>query len=225
MTRPITACGWRSTDGALPFTCQGNENGLAIEGGETLAYEIAAALGGDGRLDHVVIQVGGGALASAVAEGLSEARSLGALAPAPRVHTVQTEGAWPLARALARVTERLPADASPADVQTALRYAAGHRAEFMWPWETVPHSLAHGILDDETYDWLAVVEAMLASGGEAVVVNEEEIASANSLAVECTGIAVDETGSAGLAGLAQLCRRGVIGPDDHAAVLFTGARR
>ena len=32
-------------DGALPFTCQGNENGLAIEGGETLGYEMAAALG------------------------------------------------------------------------------------------------------------------------------------------------------------------------------------
>ena len=26
--------------GAVPFTCQGNENGLAIEGGETLGYEI-----------------------------------------------------------------------------------------------------------------------------------------------------------------------------------------
>ena len=28
--------------GALPFTCQGNENGLAIEGGETIAYEMAS---------------------------------------------------------------------------------------------------------------------------------------------------------------------------------------
>jgi hypothetical protein len=36
---------------------------------------------------------------------------------------------------------------------------------------------------------------------------------------------VDETGSAGLAGLAQLCRRGLIGPHERAAVLFTGARR
>ena len=30
-------------DGALPFTCQGDLNGLAIEGGHTLGWEIAAA--------------------------------------------------------------------------------------------------------------------------------------------------------------------------------------
>ena len=48
----------------------------------------------------------------------------------------------------------------------------------MWPWETVPHSLAHGILDDETYDWVALVDAMLATGGQAIVVDEDEIAGA-----------------------------------------------
>jgi len=211
--------------GALPFTCQGNENGLAIEGGETLGYEMAAALAGQGRLDHVVIQVGGGALASAVAQGLSESAAFGVLSGPPRVHTVQTAGAWPLARAFERVTARLPAEAGREDIRAAVQYAAAHRSEFMWPWETVPHSLAHGILDDETYDWVAVVEAMLTTGGRALVVDEDEIAQANGVGMEATGIEVDPTGSAGLAGLAQLCRRGLIGQDEHAAVLFTGARR
>jgi threonine synthase len=212
-------------DGALPFTCQGNENGLAIEGGETLGYEMAATLAEQGGLDHVVIQVGGGALASAVAQGLSESAAFGVLSGMPRVHTVQTAGAWPLARALERVAGRLPAEPGHEEIHAAVQYAAKHRSEFMWPWETVPHSLAHGILDDETYDWVAVVEAMLATGGRAVVVNEDEIAQANGIGVEATGIDVDPTGSAGLAGLAQLCRRGLIGPDQSAAVLFTGARR
>ena len=210
--------------GALPFTCQGNENGLAIEGGETLGYEMAAALAGQERLDHVVIQVGGGALASAVAQGLSESVAFGVLSDMPRVHTVQTASAWPLARALERVSGRLPAKPGREEVHAAVQYAAVHRSEFMWPWETVPHSLAYGILDDETYDWVALVEAMLETGGQALVVNEDEIAQANALGVEATGIEVDPTGSAGLAGLAQLCRRGLIGPDEHAAVLFTGAR-
>jgi threonine synthase len=89
----------------------------------------------------------------------------------------------------------------------------------------VPHSLAHGILDDETYDWVALVEAMLGTGGQAIVVDEDEIAYANSLGAEATGIAVDPTGSAGLAGLVKLCRQGQIGPGERAAVLFTGARR
>jgi threonine synthase len=86
-------------------------------------------------------------------------------------------------------------------------------------------ALAHGILDDETYDWVALVEAMLATGGQGLVVDEDEIAEANAVARETTRIEVDPTGSAGLAGLAQLCRRGDIGEHEQAAVLFTGARR
>ena len=212
-------------EGALPFTCQGNENGLAIEGGETLAYEMAAALGRGARLDHVVIQVGGGALGSAVAQGFSEAVSFGVLEKMPRVHTVQTAGAWPLARALGKLAARLPAEPKVADVREVVAYGAAHRSEFMWPWETVPHSLAHGILDDETYDWVALVEAMLATGGKAVVVGEDEIAEANLFGVEQTGIKVDPTGSSGLAGLAQLCKKGEISAHESAAVLFTGAVR
>ena len=34
--------------GAIPFTCQGNLNGLAIEGGETLGFELAAGLSAAG---------------------------------------------------------------------------------------------------------------------------------------------------------------------------------
>ena len=95
----------------------------------------------------------------------------------------------------------------------------------MWPWETEPHSIAHGILDDETYDWLAVVEAMLTSGGRPVVVGEEALIRANAVAVETTGIPVDPTGSAGLAGLLELRRLGVIAPNARVAVLFTGIVR
>jgi threonine synthase len=195
-------------EGAVPFTCQGNLNGLAIEGGHTLGWELAAT---NVAFDRLVVQVGGGALASGCAAGLREAGS------SPSLDTVQTEGAWPLKRAYERV---LAAGGRP-----ALRYAARHRSEFMWPWERKPHSIAHGILDDETYDWLAVVEAMLATGGRPVVVDEERLADANELAVETTGIAVDPTGSAGLAGLLALRAAGAVGDDERVAVLFTGVRR
>jgi threonine synthase len=209
-------------DGAIPFTCQGNLNGLAIEGGETLGWEMVSA---GARLDHIVVQVGGGALASAVAQSLQEAVALGALERMPAVHTVQTEGAWPLRRAYEKVVSLLPVAPSDAQITAALGDASARRAEFMWPWETVPRSIAHGILDDETYDWLAVVEAMLRTGGRPVVVGEDELVGANRVALEATGIDVDETGSAGLAGLIHLLRDGVIGPGESAAVLFTGVRR
>jgi threonine synthase len=121
--------------------------------------------------------------------------------------------------------DRLSPGASDDDRRSMLRYAATHRSEFMWPWEEEPRSIAHGILDDETYDWLAVVEGMLESGGGPVVVGEDLLARANRLAFETTGIDVDETGSAGLAGLVALRERGEIGDDERVAVLFTGRRR
>lgn len=212
-------------EGALPFTCQGNENGLAVEGGFTLGYELASDLAGGPPLDRLILQVGGGALASACIEGLGEAVALGALARLPRFHAVQTAGGWPLPRAFERVAARLPVDAGPAERRAALAYAATHRSEFMWPWEAEPRSIAHGILDDETYDWVAVVEGLLESGGGAVVVSEDELVRANALGTSLTGIPVDETGSSGLAGLLELRGRGEIGDRERVGVLFTGVRR
>jgi threonine synthase len=205
--------------GALPFTCQGTENGLVIEGGETLGYEIASEVAGEG-LDHVIVQVGGGALASACVQAFREATALGVLSSSPRIHTVQTTGAHPLERAYRRVAEGVGAGG----LDGALRNATTHRSEYMWPWETEPKSIAHGILDDETYDWREVVAGMLATGGRPLVVSEERLAEANELG-RASGFDVDPTGSAGLAGLLDLRADGVIGADERVAVLFTGVRR
>ena len=93
----------------------------------------------------------------------------------------------------------------------------------MWPWEDEPHSIAHGILDDETYDWLAVVEGMLATGGDAARRRRGRRSSRpTQLALEATGIDVDHTGSAGLAGLLALRAPGPVADDERVAVLFTG---
>jgi threonine synthase len=227
--------------GALPFTCQGTENGLAIEGGMTIGYELASQLAEEGASIHrLAVQVGGGALASAVIQGLSEAADLGALDGLPRIDTVQTMGGHPLQRAydrlLARTLARLKArgddDRSGVEAEVALRfdepdvqdelaYARAHRSEFMWPWEEEPSSAATGILDDETYDWFAVVRGMLRTGGRPLVVDEETLREANQLARTATGIDVDPTGSAGLAGvLASGFER-----EERIAVLFTGRSR
>ena len=205
--------------GALPFTCQGTENGLVIEGGETLGYEMVSDIAAEG-LDHVVVQVGGGALASACVQAFREATALSVLASSPRIHTVQTSGAHPLERAYHRVAEQ----ADSGGIDRALHDAAHHRSTYMWPWETEPKSIAHGILDDETYDWCQVVAGMLSSGGRPLVVSEERLAEANELG-RASGFDVDPTGSAGLAGLLDLRAGAVVGADERAAVLFTGVRR
>jgi threonine synthase len=239
--------------GAFPFTCQGPDNGLTIEGGKTLGYEMVSdLLASGGRLDRVVVQVGGGALASACVQALADAVRLGALERLPRLHAVQTAGGYPLARAYGLVAgraaahlaggppavgpatdpaasrelaDRLAAPAASAAVEEALRHAATHRSAFMWPWESEPRSIAHGILDDETYDWLAVTRGMLAGGGWPVVVDEATLREANALGRAATGIDADHTGTAGLAGLLALVRAGAVDPHERVAVLFTGVRR
>jgi threonine synthase len=215
--------------GSIPFTCQGSDNGLTIEGGLTLGYEIADELRRSGEgLDRVTIQVGGGALASGVVQGLGEAVALGAMPAMPAIDTVQTEGAWPLARAYDLVAEgaaqRFGTDRRQA-VSAELSEAARHRSAFMSPWETEPKSVATGILDDETYDWVAVLGGMFETGGVPYVVSEQLLIEANTIARETTGIDVDHTGSAGVAGLLAARRSGAAPPTERAAVLFTGVRR
>lgn len=237
--------------GAVPFSCQGTDNGLAIEGGETLGWEIVQQLAGR-PLDRVFVQVGGGALGSALGRALQQAVRVGALAKMPRIHALQTRAVQPLARAYERLARRLDRELfgaapvppeGPAFVreradrlarayasdafQAVLSDAVRHRDALMWPWEEVGASAAHGILDDETYDWLALVRAMLEGGGTPIVVDEAMVGRANRVGVEATEIAADETGTAGLAGLMALGaeHEAVIGPEESCLVLFTGARR
>jgi threonine synthase len=96
----------------------------------------------------------------------------------------------------------------------------------MWPWESEPNSIAHGILDDETYDWAAVTEGMLLSDGHPIVVDEPTLEAANALARDVTSVNVDHTGSAGLAGLLELMAGpNPPSPNERIAVIFSGVRR
>ena len=70
----------------------------------------------------------------------------------------------------------------------------------MFPWKA-PHSIASGILDDETYDWLALCDGMLETGGSTFEVGDDIICEAKQLAEDKVKALVCHTGSAGLAGL------------------------
>jgi len=231
--------------GAMPFCCQGTDNGLTIEGGETLGWEMIDQLADEGRaLDRLFVQVGGGALASACILAFRDAQRLGANVALPRIHAVQTEGAHPLRRAWERLAQRLAArlgvdpnggDRAVADgirvhagssaVREELVYAAQHKSQFMWPWETTPRSVAHGILDDETYDWYAIVRGMIETGGYPVVVGEERLVAASALAREAGHVDADETGAAGLAGLLELRAKDAVEEAETVGVIFSGVRR
>jgi len=242
--------------GALPFGCQGPDNGMTLEGGLTLGYEMAQTLRAEASAAtfprHVVVQVGGGALGSSVFQSLMEALPCthppgDARVEWPRLHTVQTRGGWPLRRAWEIFVRRLlaregrdPGSAIEDDAQAArwmaaeemrpvvleeLARAATAPEEFMWPWEIAPRSVATGILDDETYDWRALLFAMVLSGGIPVVTDEDTLRRARDLAREETAIPVSATGSAGLAGWLTLQEQGVVEAPESVALLFTGIAR
>ncbi|HSP16108.1 MAG TPA: pyridoxal-phosphate dependent enzyme [Thermoanaerobaculia bacterium] len=193
--------------GSLPFTCQGSENGLAIEGGETLGWEmVSQANAANIVIDRLFIQVGGGALASSCIAAFEEAHAAGVIPRLPKVHAVQTKAVHPLIRAYERVVAR--------GGLKALQAAIEHRSDFMWPWESEPHSVAEGILDDETYDWAAVVRGMLMTGGSPVLVSEQRLLEAQKKA----GVPVSVTGASGLAGLIETG----LPKGENVAVIFSG---
>jgi len=263
--------------GAVPFSCQGTETPATIDGGRTLAWEMVDALvehdgGRPARLDRLFVQVGGGALATAVVTGLAAATERGDLARLPVVHAVQPEGNHPLVRAwdtlaLESLTpERAPntrdssyfldrvvrAQAVPTGTMDNGRRAviaesigpiAGDRLRelvgrlrydperYMRAWEREPVSYASGILDDITYDWVDIVEGMLASGGWPLVASEEDLRRAHQLAHRHTDIDVCPTGASGLGGLLSLTTTSGdsgsagVSPGERVAVLFTGRMR
>jgi threonine synthase len=181
--------------GAVPFSVQGPDNAYCLDGGRTIGWEMASVVP-----DRVYVQVGGGALAACVGAGLGRASAL---------YAVQTEGCAPLARAWDLLGD------DPIDG------AARRWSDLMFPWDR-PRSAADGILDDETYDWLGVVEAMRASGGAPVVATEDQIGQAHALAA-VAGIDASPTGTAGLAGV--LASLDSIEADELVAVIFSGAAR
>jgi threonine synthase len=191
--------------GAIPFSVQGPENGLAIEGGRTLAFEMAETFATSGTPASMFIQVGGGALASAVWQGLAMAARARAIANMPRLMLVQTAGCAPFARSWQHLSG------------VELTDAVQHRSRFMWPWAGTPASAATGILDDETYDWWEATKGMRETGGDVLVVDEDAIARAYTLSKAHTNISASATGAAGLAGLLTTTAR-----SDSAAVVFTG---
>jgi threonine dehydratase len=191
--------------GAIPFTVQGPENALALDGGRTLGWEIGEQVLEQrvGELDRIYVQVGGGAFASCV----------GATAPARRLHAVQAEGCAPLARAWTLAADEYG--------DGLVRFAPAQWDRFMWPWDD-PHSLADGILDDETYDWIGVFDAIGPVGDTPVVAAEADIVAAHALA-RSAGFDVSATGSAGLAGL--LAMLDAIQPTERVAVVMSGVAR
>ncbi len=194
-----------AAEGAQPFSVQGIDTPVTFDGGRTLGWEMADQTD---DLDAIFIQVGGGALATAVSRAL----------PDTKLFPVQAEGCAPLARAWDQLSPEFNFDAAAADPQ-----------RYMWPWDN-PQSAADGILDDITYDWLPLLSETRRSGGHPVVASESTVVSVHATATSVTGIPATATATAGLAGLVmfaphldQIARSD--GRPPRVGVFFTGIQR
>ena len=214
-----------TTAGSLPFCSVAAENIWTVDGGRTLAFEMIESLSGAGELDALFVQVGGGALASSVVQGFVEAADAGVIGRLPAFYAVQAEGCAPLRQAW----DRLASLGAESGMEAALEAAAADPDRFMQPWAPPegdgPQSIATGILDDVTYDWLPVAWAVAATGGDVVVAPENLVAEAHGLARRWTDVPVDPTGTAGLAGLLAARRPGLVVEGARVGVLFTGVDR
>lgn len=232
--------------GARPFTVQGPLEPAVIDGARTLGLELADQLASAGlRAADLFVQIGGGALATAVMDGLTRAGG-----PAlPRLHPVQAASAHPYVAGWRRIAPALldrlelpdPAPDLGSDrawAQALAGAAADGRlrlpddlapvADLMTPWPGTPHSVASGILDDLTYDWRTVLSHQIRTGGWPQLADEATLAEAAALAAGLVTPPPDATGAAGLAGLLAAARAGSLPPraDGEAlVVLLTGVDR
>ncbi|MCY3561136.1 MAG: pyridoxal-phosphate dependent enzyme [bacterium] len=211
--------------GSLPFCAVASENVWTLDGGRTLAFEMIESLADAGDLDALFVQVGGGALASSVVQGFAEAVDSGAIGRIPAFYAVQTEGCAPLRQAW----DRLSSLGAESGMDAAFAAASADPDRFMQPWAPPegdsPQSIATGILDDVTYDWLPIAWGMSATGGGVIVAPERLVAEAHALARRWTDVPVDPTGAAGLAGLLAARGAGLVADGARVGVLFTGADR
>ena len=217
----------RSTTARVPFTCQGNLNGLRGRGRrDARPRELAAAVGRPGGPPRRPGRRPGRRRRARLVGDRGLRRGRRGRHPRRSAAIRHRPDARRVPRSPARTSGWPPASRPGRPIDAALAYAARHRSDFMWPWEAEPHSVAHGILDDETYDWLAVVAG---HAGERRLAARRRRGDARGgqrprpgRRPASTSIPPARPASPACSSLARTRR---VEPDEIVAVLFTGIRR
>jgi threonine synthase len=169
-----------------------------IEGKKTMGFEIAEQLGW--RMpDVVVYPTGGGVGLIGIYKALTELVELGWVSgPLPRLVSVQSTGCAPIVRAF---------EAGAAESE---------------PWEDAM-TAAFGINVPKALGDFLVLEAVRATEGTAVAVDDEDILADLALAGRLEGMFLCPEGAATVTAVRRLRRDGWLGADDEVVLLNTGA--
>ncbi len=169
-----------------------------IEGKKTMGYEIAEQLGW--RMpDVIVYPTGGGVGLIGIHKALLELSALGWVSgPLPRLVSVQATGCAPIVRA----------------------FEAGASTSEAW---VDARTVAFGITVPKALGDFLVLDAVRATGGTAVAVDDDELLADVALTGRLEGMFVCPEGAAAVSAVRRLRTSGWLGADDEVVVLNTGA--
>jgi threonine synthase len=170
-------------------------NPSLVEGKKTCGLEIAEQMGADVP-DWVAVSVGDGCTLAGIWKGLKEMHALGFIRRLPRVLGVQAEGARPLVDAF-----RDGGDLVPGPAQT----------------------LADSICVGHPRNWRKALRAVRESGGTFLAVSDDAILEAMREAGRRAGVFGEPAGVAGLAGIREAVRAGIVGRGDTVLTVVTGS--
>ena len=156
-----------------------------LEGKKTAWFELFEQLGGRWPRT-VVLPVGGGVAAVALAKAVAELNALRGGAGTPRIVGVQPEDCAPLVRA----------------------FETGAPEAEVWP--GTPRTIASGLRVPAPSEGALVLETVRASGGTMVAVSEEEIVRALGELAAAEGVFACPEGAAASAGAFRLAARGAL---------------
>jgi threonine synthase len=197
----ITDCAARVAEGARThgwFDLSTLKEPYRVEGKKTMGYEVAEQLGW--RLpDVIVYPTGGGTGLVGMWKAFDEMERLGWIGPArPRMISVQAAGCAPIVRAWEQGTE----------------YAE--------PWAGA-HTYASGLRVPRAVGDFLMLDAIRASGGAALAVDDDEMRRWTPLVGGDTGIFCAPEGAATAAAAAYLLHAGVLRPEDEVVLFNTGS--
>ena len=169
-----------------------------VEGKKTMGFEIAEQMDFD-LPEAIVYPTGGGTGLVGMWKAFEEMEALGWIGRRrPRMIAVQAAGCAPIVRAFENGATRADPWSDPRTIASGLR---------------VPGSLADDL----------ILDALRASGGAAVAVEDEAIVEAAGRLASQEGIDACPEGGAALAGLVRLLDRRAVDPDDRIVLFNTGA--
>jgi len=170
-------------------------NPFTIEGKKTAALEVVRDLGGRSP-DAVVIPTGDGVILSGIAKGFRDLVRAGVITRVPKLISVQAAGSAAIANAVREGRDLVAVPGAK--------------------------TVADSICVDAPRAGLLAVREIRASGGHAVVVEDEAIVRAIAELARLGGIFAEPAAAAALAGLHVAMQESVISANDEIVLMITG---